>query len=98
MNILGDIFAGLGLFFIGIKLISANLKQMSGGAFRRLIAGATRYPLAAGGLGVLGGAITQSTNAMTFIVISMVTSGVAELRKALPAPAGRWRCFNSCSR
>lgn len=84
MDIFGTIFAGLGLFFIGVKLISNNLKAMSGGAFRRLIARITAHPLSAGAVGTLGGALTQSTNAMTFIVISMVTSGMVALPKAIP--------------
>lgn len=84
MDIFGTIFAGLGLFFIGIKLISGNLKEMSGGAFRRAIARVTERPIAAGSVGMIGGALTQSTSAMTFIVISMVTSGMIELRRGLP--------------
>lgn len=84
MVILGTIFAGLGLFFIGIKLISANLKEMSGATFRRLIARVTEHPLLGGLIGVIGGALTQSTNAITFIVISMVTAGMIELRRSLP--------------
>lgn len=84
MEIFGTIFAGLGLFFIGVKLISGNLKEMSGGTFRRLIARITQHPVSAGLAGTLGGALTQSTNAMTFIVISLVTSGMVSLHKAVP--------------
>lgn len=84
MEIVGTLFAGLGLFFTGVKLISSNLKEMSGGAFRRLIARITRHPISAGLVGTLGGALTQSTNAMTFIVISLVTSGMVTLSKAVP--------------
>jgi phosphate:Na+ symporter len=84
MDILGTIFAGLGLFFIGVKLISSNLRAMSGGTLRRYLARVTSHPLAAGAIGALGGALTQSTNAMTFIVISLVTSGMVALRRALP--------------
>jgi len=84
MQIFGTIFAGLGLFFIGVKLISSNLKEMSGGTFRRMIARITQDPFRAGVVGTLGGALTQSTNAMTFIVISIVTSGLVALRKAIP--------------
>lgn len=84
MEILGTIFAGLGLFFIGVKLISSHLRAMSSGALRRYLARITSHPLAAGAIGTLGGALTQSTNAMTFIVISLVTSGMVELRRALP--------------
>ncbi len=57
---------------------------MTGRTFHRLIIRATNNPFAGGSLGVIGGALTQSTNAMTFIVISLVTSGMIELKKGLP--------------
>jgi len=84
MEIFANIFAGLGLFFIGIKGIGSNLKQMAGRRFRALMARATRRPSAAALLGTLAGALTQSTNAVTFIVVSMVTAGLIDARKSLP--------------
>ena len=81
MEIFIDIFAGLGLFFVGVKLIGSNLKQLSGRWFRRLIGGATRNTLSAALLGVLSGALTQSSSAITFISISMVTAGLIEVER-----------------
>jgi phosphate:Na+ symporter len=60
MEISFDIFAGLGLFFVGIKLIGTNLKQLTGRWFRRMIAAATRNPIASALVGMLSGALTQS--------------------------------------
>ena len=37
MDIFASIFAGLGLFFIGIRLIGTNLKQLAGRRMRLLI-------------------------------------------------------------
>jgi phosphate:Na+ symporter len=87
MEIFADIFSGLGLFFIGIKGIGSNLKQMTGRRFRGLIAKATRNPASAAAVGAIVGVITQSTNAATFIVVSMVTAGLVEVRRALPIVA-----------
>ena len=84
LKLLIDIFAGLGLFFVGLKLIGANLKEMTGGWFRRLILQATRHPVSASLVGTLAGAITQSTNAVTFISVSMVTSGVVDSQRLVP--------------
>ena len=81
------IFAGLGLFFIGIKTIAENLKQLSGQGFRRLLAKITQHPSVAALLGTLSGAITQSTSAVTFIAISVIRSGQADVRQVAPLVA-----------
>lgn len=84
MDIFATIFAGLGLFFIGIKLIGGNLKQMGGRRFRTIVAKAVSNRLSAAGLGILAGALTQSTNAVTFISINTVTAGLVTVRQVLP--------------
>ncbi|PWC35222.1 Na/Pi symporter [Azospirillum sp. TSO22-1] len=84
MDIVAAIFGGLGLFFIGVKLIGANLRQMGGQRLRALMTRGTSSLWSAGLVGTLSGALTQSTNAVTFIVISLVTAGVVEVRRAVP--------------
>lgn len=84
MEIFLDIFAGLGLFFVGVKLIGGNLKQLTGRWFRGLIAAATRNAATSSLLGLLSGALTQSSNAITFISISMVTAGLVEVGHVVP--------------
>lgn len=76
--------AGLGLFFTGVKLIGAHLKQGSGPKLRAIISRGTRTRLAAAGVGVVAGAVTQSTNAVTFILVSMVSAGLIQARQAVP--------------
>lgn len=83
-EIVGSVLGGLGLFFIGIKLIGTHLQQMTGRRFRALITRAVDRPWRAGVLGVASGAISQSTNAVTFIVMSLVTARMVTVRKALP--------------
>lgn len=84
MEIFGDIFAGLGLFFVGVKLIGSNLKQLTGGWFRRLVEAATRNVYVSALVGLLSGALTQSSNAITFISISMVTAGLVAVGPVMP--------------
>lgn len=84
MEIFGNIFAGLGLFFVGVKLISGNLKHMTGRRFRLMIERATQHPAAAMLVGTGAGALTQSTSAVTFIVVSMITAGLTTVKRALP--------------
>ena len=84
MEIVADIAAGLGLFFIGVRLIGGNLLELSGRWFRRLIARATGNRLLAVLVGTLSGAVTQSSSAITFIVVSMMSAGLMTIRRAVP--------------
>ncbi|MDX6806222.1 Na/Pi symporter [Terrihabitans rhizophilus] len=87
MDILTSILGGLGLFFIGIKAVSSNLQQLAGRRARNAINRLTARPLAPVLLGVLLGALTQSTNAVTVIATSMLGSGLLTMRRAVPVVA-----------
>jgi phosphate:Na+ symporter len=87
MDILTSILGGLGLFFIGIKAVSSNLQQLAGRRARNAVNRLTARPLAPVLLGVLLGALTQSTNAVTVIATSMLGSGLLTMRRAVPVVA-----------
>ncbi|CAO3422967.1 Na/Pi cotransporter family protein [Azospirillum doebereinerae] len=84
MEIIATLFGGLGLFFTGVKLIGRNLQHMAGRRFRAALTRATGNPLGAALAGTLLGALTQSTNAATFIVINLITAGAVTTRRAIP--------------
>ncbi|MEE8350850.1 MAG: Na/Pi symporter, partial [Rhodospirillales bacterium] len=83
-----SLIAGLGLFFVGLYFLTEHLKMLSGRRLRERIAAWTKKPL----LGVMWGgvfiAITQSTAATMFILISMMRSGMMTVRQALPMIIG----------
>ena len=83
---IAPLLAGLGLFFSGVHLISANLTPLAGKRFRRLLTRATMYPSLGALTGILAGIVTQSTNAVTHVTISMVSAGIIEKRRAMPIP------------
>jgi phosphate:Na+ symporter len=83
MSTLPALVAGLGLFFIGIRLIAGNLQQLAGGPIRKLLARALEHPVAAPIGGLLSGALTQSTSAATFVATSLVTAGALAMPSAL---------------
>lgn len=83
-EILGDLLAGLGLFFIGIRLVGDNTKQMTGRRFRVWVARLTQNSFLAGVWGIISGALMQSTTAVTFVVISLVSAGLIKVRRAMP--------------
>ena len=87
MNAAVTIFAGLGLFFVGVKLISSGFSQLASLRLRTYLQSATSNPLKSAAIGALGGALTQSTNAITFIISGLVSSGTMTVRQGLPIVA-----------
>lgn len=84
MNAYGSLILGLGLFFLGMQLVGEHLRRLSATSFRDLIRRTTHSPVLAGGVGLLFGALMQSATAVTFILASMVRSGLVEARRVLP--------------
>lgn len=81
---IATLFGGLGVFFIGIKMISSHLSQMAGRGLRNGLLRLIDTRWSASLLGIVFGAITQSTNAVTFIVTSMVTANLVQVRAVMP--------------
>ena len=75
---------GLGLFFLGLRLIGENLRRLYGSSFREVIKRTTHSPLLGAALGTLAGAIMQSATAVTFILVSLTDSGLIKARAAAP--------------
>jgi len=83
-EIAANLLAGLALFFIGIKLIGENMKQMAGLGFRRFLSRITRSLALTVLSGVLAGALVQSATAVTFILTSLVSSRLIGISASLP--------------
>nr|WP_315463348.1 Na/Pi symporter [uncultured Rhodoferax sp.] len=81
MDILSNLLAGLGLFFIGIRLISKNVRQLMGIRLRnwigKVVAGQGTLPL----FGLAAGALVQSVNAIIHILVAMVTARAMAMRQ-----------------
>lgn len=87
MTTLAEVFGSLGLFFVGIRLVGGHVQQMGGRRFRAAMLVATRRGPLAALLGLAAGAVTQSTNAVTFIVVSMASAGLIPVRRSIPVVA-----------
>ncbi|HWP60725.1 MAG TPA: Na/Pi symporter [Candidatus Acidoferrales bacterium] len=83
-DILGPLIGGIGAFFVGLRLIAAGLKQMTGRRLRVLFARWTERGWRAGLIGLAFGFVSQSMAAVSFIVASLVATGMMTVRKALP--------------
>ena len=83
MELLAGVVGGLGLFLVGMWLLTENLKKL---ASRRLRLSANRWTtnrFAALLWGTLAGGITQSMTALTFIVVSIERSRLTTMSGAL---------------
>lgn len=88
LPIVGEMLAGLALFFVGIKTLTTHLRQMTGRKFRALLERSTRSPLLSALIGALLGATMQTGSAITFILVSMVGAGMITVDRSLPVRLG----------
>ena len=88
LTILSAGLGGLGIFFAGMYLLSENLKKLTGRRVRQTVAAWTRTTWAGVLWGFTIGAIVQSTSAITFIVVSMLGSGLLTVASGLAITIG----------
>ncbi len=74
---------GLGLFLLGMGLMTDGLKLAAGPALHRILNGATRTRAHALGSGMLVTAMVQSSSAVTVATIGFVNAGLLALGPAL---------------
>ena len=84
LELLITLFAGLGLLLAGIRLLTENLRKLADQRLRSLVMRATRSERSAALLGLTGGAVAQSIHAVILVLISLVSAGVLDARRAQP--------------
>ena len=84
---ISPLLTGLGLFFGGARFIAANLTPLAGPAARKLFRGAVRTSWRSALAGVFAGLASQSTSAVTLVVVGLVRAGVIPEGKAVLLPA-----------
>lgn len=94
MEIAIAFLGGLGLFLTGLKALSTSTKGLSGPWLRKAVAAGTQGPITSGVTGLLVGAITQSTSAVTIVAAGLVQSGVLGVQRALPLLS--WTNVGTC--
>jgi phosphate:Na+ symporter len=86
-TIIAPMLGGLGLFFIGIRSLSANLVPLVGNRARARFAQALRGPVSSAVSGVIAGLLTQSSTAASWIVLGLIRAGLKPSLWVLVAPA-----------
>lgn len=84
MNPFNSLIFGMGLFFLGLQLVGDNLRKLIGVRFREVIKRCTHSRILSAGLGTGAGALLQSATAVTFILVSMTSTGLISSAAAAP--------------
>jgi phosphate:Na+ symporter len=79
LNMLGSFAGGIGLFLLGMKLMTDGLKMAAGGALRHILSRWTSTPLRGFLSGVLITSLVQASGAVTIAVIGFVNAGLLSL-------------------
>ncbi len=79
LNMLG----GLGVFLLGIKMMSDGLQKAAGNRMRKIISGATGNRFTATLSGALVTSIIQSSSATTVMVVGFASAGLLTLTQSL---------------
>jgi len=69
-------WAGLGLFFVGLRLLGSQVQELGAGVLRGLIVATLNRPLIPQLVGFVSGAVTQSSAAVVFVASGLITGGV----------------------
>ncbi len=76
------LIAGIGVFLVACKMLSANLESASSQSLKRLFARTGKSKWIGVGIGTLGTAAIQSSGAVTVMVIGFVNVGIMSLAQA----------------
>ncbi len=80
IELIGGMVGGLGIFFVGMWLLTENLKALATRRIRVIANRWTGNQMAAFAWGTVAAVITQSMSALTFIVVSILRSGLISTR------------------
>lgn len=82
-EMLGKLFGGIGLFLLGMWLMTEGLKKAAGPAIQAILVKATQTRARALASGILLTALVQSSSAVTVAAIGFVNAGLLTLGQAL---------------
>ncbi|MCC5958831.1 MAG: Na/Pi symporter [Ectothiorhodospiraceae bacterium] len=74
---------GIGLFLLGMRLMTDGLRVSAGDALRRILAACTDRPVRGLGSGILVTALVQSSSAVTFATVGFVNAGLLTVAQAI---------------
>jgi phosphate:Na+ symporter len=78
-----SILGGVGLFLLGMTVMTAGLKDLAGSALRTVLAKAAATPLSGAAWGAVATLIVQSSSATTMTTIGLVSAGLLTFPQGL---------------
>ncbi len=78
-----QVFGGIGLFLLGMIILTDGLRALAGGALRRVLARSTDTPLKGAVLGAGATALIQSSSATTVTAVGLVGAGLLTFPQGL---------------
>jgi phosphate:Na+ symporter len=78
-----ELLAGIGMFLFGMFQLEESLKQLSGGAFRKLIRKFTKNWFRSVLSGTLATAVLQSSSAVSLMVLAFAGAGILGMESAI---------------
>ena len=88
VSTVGGIIGGIGMLFFGMWLLSENLKTLAGPRVRQAVGRLTGNRFASFACGVLAGAVTQNSVAVTSIAVGMMRSEIITARQGFLVVTG----------
>jgi len=82
-SVISGLLGGLGLFLLGMRLMTKGLRNAAGPALRQILGQWTKTPLRGLGSGFLITALVQSSSAITVAVIGFVNAGLMTLPQSV---------------
>lgn len=79
LSLIGTFVGGIGLFLLGMRMMTDGLKMAAGDALRHILSQWTRTPLRGFFSGVLITSLVQASNAVTVAAIGFVNAGLLTL-------------------
>ncbi len=76
------LLAGLGVFLVGMRLVSDNMERLAGNSLKSLFNRTTNNKLAGVGMGAVTTAVIHSSAVTTCMVVGFVNTGIMSLEQA----------------
>ncbi|MDA3902563.1 MAG: Na/Pi cotransporter family protein [Desulfuromusa sp.] len=82
-QLLFGLFGGLGMFLLGMKVMSEGLQKIAGGEMRKILSALTNNRFIGALVGIAVTAIIQSSSATTVMVVGFVNAGLLSLVQSI---------------
>lgn len=83
ISLIAGLFGGLGLFLLGMRLMTQGLRNAAGKALRNILGKWTKTPIRGLGSGFMVTALVQSSSAITVAVIGFVNAGLMTMPQSI---------------